>query len=132
MQRRWQVHPDEWLQTPNGEIATVSRAAFVEAALDAVAMVDRGGGGASFVAGRAPTGVEGEMVTTGVMFEYVSRTVNASKEREQEVEVLPEVQSFEEPDAPEDDPERPGDDIGDGLDPSTLAEEDESAVEPVR
>lgn len=132
MIRRWQVLPDIEFPTREGLIPVVSRGAQVEAVLDAMSMVDRAGGGFSVVAGRAPTGMEGEMVTTGLIVEWRSRT-DAKSVPESHTEVLPET--YEEPDDPADDPTLhavASSDIGDGLDESLLPEEDESALEGAR
>jgi hypothetical protein len=64
--RRWQVHPDE--------TGIVSREALISAFIDAAALLDIAGGALTVVTGRAPTGLPGEMVTTGVMLEWRDRT----------------------------------------------------------
>lgn len=152
MLRRWVVYPDMEIQTPNGPLPIVSRAAFAEAMSDLMAMIDRAGGGGTIVSGRERTGVEGEMATTGLVFEWRDRT-DAKPAPEQRTHVLPDVEvsaaqaiqdhaeelaalAAEEP--PEgDDPTtfragEPDDAINDGLDPNTLEDEDESSLEKLR
>lgn len=142
MIRRWQVQPDQMFVTRDGdEIPVVSRGAFVEAVLDAVSLVDRAGGGFSVVAGRMRTGMEGEMVTTGLVVEWRDRT--DAKPAPEQPAAVPDLSAAHdiaqhgvEPPAGDDPTQyrggEPVDDIGDGLDPATLAEEDESSVETVR
>lgn len=123
--RRWLVQPDrEFLLQDGGVLGVVSREAFVDAVLDAVAMVDRGGGGFTVFSSRYPTGVEHEMVTTGVMVEYRDRT-DAKAQPERVTDVAPPAREDPTPDELEAalDAEVP-----DGLDESALPEEDLSEV----
>lgn len=143
MIRRWAVHPDMEIETDFGPLPIVSRGAFVEAVLDAVSLVDRAGGGFSVVAGRQVTGLDHEAVTTGLVIEWRDNA-NAKPAPERPSEVLPEPNldaardiavDGEQPEG--DDPTtfragEPPDDIGDGLDPGTLDEEDESSLETAR
>jgi len=132
MIRRWTVHPDMEIPTEFGVLPVVSRGQLVEAMLDAVSLLDRAGGGVSVVVGRERTGVDHEMVTTGAVFEWRDRTETKAAP-EQRTHVLPEPPEMPEP-APEDDPTtyragEPAEEIDDGLDPSSLEEEDETAME---
>jgi len=137
MIRRWHVEPDMEVQTADGDVLAISREALIMAAADACVMADRAGGGFSMWFDRFPTGLPGEMVTTGAIVEWRDRTdAKAAPERQsgqpQRVDV-PEIVVTDEP-LPEEDPTQYHggelrDDIGDGLDPNTLEEEDESALE---
>jgi len=147
MIRRWHVEPDMEVQTADGDVLAISREALIMAAADACVMADRAGGGFSMWFDRFPTGLPGEMVTTGAIVEWRDRTdAKAAPERQsgqpQRLEanlhgefVEPVVtQPVAEEPPPEDDPTQYKggelrDDIGDGLDPYTLEEEDESALE---
>lgn len=55
-------------------MGVVSQDALIKAVYDAAIMLDRAGGVASVVVGRAPTGLDGEMVTTGAVVEWKDRT----------------------------------------------------------
>jgi len=137
------------VQTADGDVLAISREALIMAAADACVMADRAGGGFSMWFDRFPTGLPGEMVTTGAIVEWRDRTdAKAAPERqsgqpqrvdlglnpeEARVEMGTMVPQAPEP-PPEDDPTQYKggelrDDIGDGLDPNTLEEEDESALE---
>lgn len=83
MQRRWQVHPDE--------TGIVSREALISAFIDAATMLDIAGGTLSVVTGRMPTGLPGEMVTTGAVFEWRDRT-DAKPQPERSVTIDPPVE----------------------------------------
>jgi len=152
MIRRWHVEPDMEVQTADGDVLAISREALIMAAADACVMADRAGGGFSMWFDRFPTGLPGEMVTTGAIVEWRDRTdAKAAPERQsgqpQRVDLSESISALE-PDTgpefsppmerheppPEDDPTQYKggelrDDIGDGLDPNTLEEEDESALE---
>jgi len=154
MIRRWHVEPDMEVQTADGDVLAISREALIMAAADACVMADRAGGGFSMWFDRFPTGLPGEMVTTGAIVEWRDRTdAKAAPERTsgqpQRVDLSESIsalqpgtaapspiseprQTYEPP--PEDDPTQYKggelrDDVGDGLDPATLEEEDESALE---
>lgn len=73
-QRRWQVRPDQAIETSEGTLGVVSQDALIKAVYDAAIMLDRAGGVASVVVGRTPTGLQGEMVTTGAVVEWKDRT----------------------------------------------------------
>lgn len=134
------------VETADGVIFAVSIEAQINAVVDACVMSNRAGGGFSVWYDRYPTGLPGEMVTTGAIIEWRDRTdAKAAPERSNgtaQVVENPEPQmeqtlgsmhagTVEPP--PEDDPtqyrggELP-DDIGDGLDPNALPEEDDSEV----
>ena len=135
------------VETADGVILAVSIEAQINAVVDACVMSNRAGGGFSVWYDRFPTGLPGEMVTTGAIVEWRDRTdAKAAPERSnghaQVVENLEQpVNATETPQGnfipneppPEDDPtqyrggELP-DDIGDGLDPNALPEEDDSEV----
>jgi hypothetical protein len=146
MIRRWHVEPDMEVQTADGDVLAISREALIMAAADACVMADRAGGGFSMWFDRFPTGLPGEMVTTGAIVEWRDRTdAKAAPERQsgqpqraEEPAPLSSVnvpmQAYTNEPPPEDDPTQYHggelrDDIGDGLDPATLEEEDESALE---
>ena len=142
MIRRWHVEPDMEAQTQDGIVLAVSRDALIMAAVDAVTMADRAGGGFQMWLERYPTGLPGEMLTTGAVVEWRHRT-DARPEAEQQTRQQPQVvdpqgeimerYATKEP-PPEDDPtqyrdgEFVGDDINDGLDPNALPEEDDSEI----
>jgi len=155
MIRRWHVEPDIEVDTADGPVLAVSMDAIIQAAADACVMCNRAGGGFSMQFGRYPTGLPGEMVTTGAIVEWRDRTdAKEAPERQtggaQRREPLTSQQGFApEPEesladqyvqqsrdagVPEDDPtqyresEFVGDDVGDGLDPNTLPEEDDSEI----
>ena len=73
-QRRWQVRPDQALETEEGQILVVSQDALAKAVYDGAIMLHRAGGVFSIVVGREPTGLPGEMVTTGAICEWKDRT----------------------------------------------------------
>jgi len=173
MIRRWHVEPDIEVDTADGPVLAVSMDAIIQAAADACVMCNRAGGGFSMQFGRYPTGLPGEMVTTGAIVEWRDRT-DAKEAPERQTGGAQRAQEMSEPDAlaryaenasqPErqlvaeppaeddvltaaqakalaaeerarhDDPtqyrdgEFVGDDIGDGLDPNTLPEEDDSEI----
>ena len=138
------------VETADGVILAVSIEAQINAVVDACVMSNRAGGGFSVWYDRYPTGLPGEMVTTGAIIEWRDRTdAKAAPERSNgtaQVVENSEPQTLSETGGvatgeiqftvpPEDDPtqykggEYAPDSIDDGLDPSTLAEEDDSAVE---
>jgi hypothetical protein len=139
MIRRWHVEPDMEVQTADGDVLAISREALIMAAADACVMADRAGGGFSMWFDRFPTGLPGEMVTTGAIVEWRDRTdAKAAPERTsgQPLRVEqppPEIVPEDEPPREDDPTQYHGgvlmDDVGDGLDPNTLEEEDESALE---
>jgi hypothetical protein len=144
MIRRWRVEPDMEVDTPEGTVLAVSREALVMAAADAVVMCDRAGGVFSMVLDRFPTGLPGEMITTGAIVEWKHRTDARPEAEVQRGQVIPASAPDPSLDAQvaeaerrEDDPTQYKggefvDDIGDGLDPNALPEEDDSEVtEPV-
>lgn len=126
--RRWAV----W---PNG-MGVVDRNEFVQALMDGEAMLHRAGGVLTVIVGRAPTELDGEMVTTGAIFEWKDRT-DARAQPEPAADVLASTPT---PPAPAADPEAaaPADAPGvaeaaaadDGLDEASLPEEDTSSIEP--
>ena len=137
MIRRWHVEPDMEAQTKDGMVLAVSRDALIMAAVDAVTMADRAGGGFQMWLERYPTGLPGEMLTTGAVVEWRHRT-DARPEAEQQTRQQPVAAHIPEPEAlpvdPQDDPtlyrdgEFVGDDINDGLDPNALPDEDDSEI----
>jgi len=145
MIRRWHVEPDMEAQTQDGIVLAVSRDALIMAAVDAVTMADRAGGGFQMWLERYPTGLPGEMLTTGAVVEWRHRT-DARPEAEQQTRQQPIAMENTKNVAvtekgyivradppPEDDPTQyragePVDDIGDGLDPNALPEEDDSEI----
>jgi len=141
MIRRWHVEPDMEAQTQDGIVLAVSRDALIMAAVDAVTMADRAGGGFQMWLERYPTGLPGEMLTTGAVVEWRHRT-DARPEAEQQTRQQPQIvdepvmtlEEAAEERARRDDPtqyrdgEFVGDDIGDGLDPNALPEEDDSEI----
>jgi fused signal recognition particle receptor len=134
--RRRQVHPDQMLATQTyGEIPYVSYEALAEAMLQLASTLDLAGGYAAVVLDRHPTDVPSEMVTVGAVIEWKDRTTDARPAPERSVvsTPLPDPQPEPEPQpepptalqpVPELRPEP------DGLDPSTLDEEDMSSIEP--
>jgi hypothetical protein len=143
MIRRWHVEPDMEAQTQDGLVLAVSRDALIMAAVDAVTMADRAGGGFQMWLERYPTGLPGEMITTGAVVEWRHRT-DARPENEQQTRQVPQTveppptEMGYDPPPEQDDPtqfrdgEFVGDDINDGIDPNALPEEDDSEVgEPV-
>jgi hypothetical protein len=144
MIRRWRVQPDMEEETADGMILAVSQEALAVAVMDAVTMVHRAGGVFQVVCERFPTGLPGEMVTTGAVVEWRHRT-DARPEPEkpsgqpeithEAVESVSTWDTSEEP-PPQDDPSQyragePADDIGDGIDPNALPEEDDSEITEV-
>jgi hypothetical protein len=122
MIRRWRVEPDMEVDTPEGTVLAVSREALVMAAADAVVMCDR----------------------AGAIVEWKHRTDARPEAEVQRGQVIPASAPDPSLDAQvaeaerrEDDPTQYKggefvDDIGDGLDPNALPEEDDSEVtEPV-
>ena len=155
MIRRWHVEPDIEVDTADGPVLAVSMDAIIQAAADACVMCNRAGGGFSMQFGRYPTGLPGEMVTTGAIVEWRDRTdAKEAPERQTGGAQRPEPEESlgdqylkqsrdamaadDDPtqyrEVPEDDPsqyresEFVGDDVGDGLDPNTLPEEDDSEI----
>lgn len=87
--RSWRVGPDEVRRTLSGqEIACVSRQAQADAIMDAIVACDRLGGTIGVIFGRAPTGLENEMVTTGLIVNWQDRT-DARPQREEPVAFEP-------------------------------------------
>lgn len=87
--RSWRVGPDEIRRTLGGrEIACVSRQAQADAIMDAVIACDRFGGVIGVIYGRATTGLDGEMVTTGLIINWQDRA-DARPQREEEVAFEP-------------------------------------------
>lgn len=151
MVRRWLVRPDQVMYVEGvGEVGFVSRDKMQEAFLDAEALVARAGGHVSVSTDRHPTGFPGEMVTTAAAFLWRDRT-DAKEQPEQPAPVAapaPEritgtgeggavaVPVAAEPPPLPDVETEPGGETGgevaevedDGLDPSTLEEEDLSSV----
>lgn len=143
MIRRWRVEPDYEQNTQDGTVLAVSQEALAVATMDAVTMMHRAGGMFTVISERYPTGMPGEMVTVAAVVEWRNRTdarPEAEKTTRQPVEV-PEERPEESADlsAPEsalDDPTQykggePLDDIGDGIDPNALPEEDDTELEAV-
>jgi hypothetical protein len=154
MIRRWRVQPDMEEETADGMVLAVSQEALAVAVMDAVTMVHRAGGVFQVVCERYPTGLPGEMVTTGAVVEWRHRTdARPEPERtngqpiatpaaaaaaldaqiaDEAVENIPRnIPQAEVP--PEDDPTQYKggefrDDIGDGIDPNALPEEDDSEI----
>lgn len=139
--RRWQVHPDIQVNTHEfGPVFAVSREALIEAVMDGVSLLDRSGGVLTVLVGRHPTDLPAEMLTTGAVCEWKDRS-DARPQQEQQISVVaapPQPQpepSYEakagtDPvlEATEAVVEVTGDGISDGLDPTTLEEEDVSSV----
>lgn len=129
------------VETAQGVVLALSVEAQINAVVDAVVMANRAGGGFMVQYDRFPTGLPGEMVTTGLIVTWQDRTdAKAAPEKQGAATMVenPEADAFArihtpEP-PPEDDPtqyrggELP-DDIGDGLDPNALPEEDDSEIE---
>lgn len=90
-QRKWLVRPDHQIQTLDGDvIAAVSQEALVKAVYDLAIVLDRTGGVGSIIVARAPTGVEGERVTTGALIEWKDRTdARPQPERDAQIPVEP-------------------------------------------
>lgn len=140
MIRRWRVQPDMEEETADGVVLAVSQEALAVAVMDAVTMVHRAGGVFQVVAERFPTGLPGEMVTTGAVVEWRHRT-DARPEPEKVTPLEQPVNATETPagnfvpnEPPrEDDPTQYKggelvDDIGDGIDPNALPEVDDSEI----
>lgn len=148
MQRPWLVRPDQVMYVEGvGEVPFVSRQAMVDAMMDAEALMARAGGHITIVTERAPTGFPGEMVTTRAIFHWQDRTdAKPQPERATPVVVAQPPEPVPVPDmGPESEAETGGeeaepvrtedvyetaarDSIGDGLDESTLEDEDLSSV----
>lgn len=144
MIRRWRVQPDMEEETSEGMVLAVSQEALAVAVMDAVTMVHRAGGVFQVVCERFPTGLPGEMVTTGAVVEWRHRTdARPEPERANGVATIADEPADNIPanipqadPPPEDDPSQyragePVDDIGDGIDPNTLPEEDDSEITEV-
>jgi hypothetical protein len=145
MKRPWLVRPDTGMQLSDGTmIEFVSREALVEAFMDALAIIDRAGGVLSIVAGRVQTDVPGEMLTNGLMIEWKDRA-HATTSAERATQVVAPQRSEARDEAtvalgPDPTPEELeahliergethlGVEVGDGLDPATLDEVDESSI----
>jgi hypothetical protein len=141
MIRRWRVQPDMEEETADGMVLAVSQEALAVAVMDAVTMVHRAGGVFQVVCERYPTGLPGEMVTTGAVVEWRHRTdARPEPERTNGVATITDEAADNIPanipqaDVPvEDDPTQYKggefrDDIGDGIDETTLPEEDDSEI----
>lgn len=152
MERRWRVAPDQALQIGDEIVHVVSRSAMVEAIMDGEAFLARSGGMLTVVVGRRQTGFPGEAVTTDALIEWKDGP-NAKLRPEHEGSLLqatgnePTRPVPVEPELPPEAPpvaaepaavaglaeaataHVPADDIGDGLDPETLEDEDVSALE---
>lgn len=144
--KRWrQVHPDLQLSTQQyGAVPVVSREAMMEALADAAAVLDMTGGGLYVMTKRHPTDTPNEMVTTGLLIQWQDRT--DAKAAPESADPLPGLPEFDEirveagTTAPQEETlplEDAGlqeaaaahaDDVDDGLDPSTLEEEDVSSI----
>lgn len=151
MKRTWAVRPDTAMERQDGMVVPyVSREAMVEGYMDALSMHDRGGGIITVVAGRAATDLPGEMLTTHLVFEWRDRN-EATVSPERPSAVLPEPVNgadpvlngdgstgwaHEDPTPAELEARLEGEAEAraasggelDGLDPSTLEEEDLSSV----
>lgn len=97
-QRRWQVHPDQLMETPNGPIGVISKQALAEAVYDGTVMLHRGGGVLEVVVVRHPTDLEGEMATIGAIVQWKDRT-NAKPQPEVAAPTPPPLRAVEEPEA---------------------------------
>lgn len=132
MQRRWAVHPDMQIETSEGTIPFVSREALIDAVLDGVAHLDRSGGVLTVMVGRHRTDLEGEAVTTSAVVGW-NAGPRAPARPEANVK-LAGVESSPEPVEPETvEPEAEVEEalvgaIPDGLDESTLDDEDLSSI----
>lgn len=147
MIRRWRVQPDYEEETAEGTVLAVSQEALALAVMDAVTMIHRAGGVFQVVSERYPTGLPGEMVTTGAVVEWRHRTDARPEPEVRTAKDAVALAGGHEPDEPadnipetippEDDPTQYTggefkDDVGDGLDVNALPEEDDSEVtEPV-
>jgi hypothetical protein len=76
------------------ETGTVSREALIDAVVEQAAWLDFAGGCLEVVVNRAPTGMPGEMVTTGVGICWKDRT-DARPQPEKETAFVPETPSVE-------------------------------------
>jgi hypothetical protein len=122
MIRRWVVHPQ-----PDGE---VSRDEVVAALMDGEAMLCRGGGVLTVITQREATPFPGEMVTTGVVFEWKDRTdARPQAETPAQPPAPPAASAPPEPVAVTPTPV-PASGEPDGLDPESLEDEDVSAIPP--
>lgn len=74
MQRRYRVHPDMQVETPEGPLGVVSQQALGQALVEAAVCLDRMGGVVTVVVSRYPTDLAGEMLTTGAIVEWKDRT----------------------------------------------------------
>lgn len=86
--RSWRIGPDEVRRTPRGDIACVSRQAQLDGIADAMTCCDRLGGVIGVIYGRAPSGEDGEMLTTGLIVNWQDRA-DAKTQREEQVAFEP-------------------------------------------
>jgi hypothetical protein len=147
MIRRRQVQPDAVLETETyGEIPHISYAALLEAMVQLAGTLDLAGGYAAVVLDRHPTDTPSEMVTVGAIIEWKDRTTDARPAPERSVAATPvpasespsrpvdtdaahaEMERMHFPDADEPPKDNPPPEP-DGLDPSTLDEEDVSSID---
>lgn len=133
------MRPDQELHLQDGRtLYIVSRDARVAAFVDAEAVQEQCGGFVSFQSVREPTEIPGEMVTTLLICEWKDRT-DAKEQPERPQQRVPVEQPAPRVPEPEADAHPMQADFGsgaafdDGLDPSTLEEEDLSSMpEPAR
>lgn len=134
------LQPDTVTPTRLGEIPTVSREALVGALMDGEAMLTMAGGVLEIIVERAETGVPDERVTTMALIRWKDRTdARPQPERSEPLKPAASAPAAEQPAETElDITERPpallaADEVGDGLDLSTLEEEDLSSIpQPLR
>lgn len=90
--RRWSVRPDVLVPTQQyGQVAAVSRGLIDQAFLDGAAMMCAAGGVFTVIAGRHPTDLPQESLTTGLICEWKDHT-RASVSAEPQTDVLPAVE----------------------------------------
>ncbi len=137
MARRWRkVEADMEIHTQEyGLVPVVSREAALTAVADALAVIDFIGGSFSVACHRHPTDVPNERVTTGLMIEWKDRT--DARDQPEPADLLPMAEAPQEETLPLEDAglqeaaaatAATDDDNPDGLDPSTLEEEDVSEI----
>ena len=131
--RRRRIYPDATIETDTyGPIDFVSDEAYLDAVLAAAQTQALAGGVLSIVVERHPTDLQNEMVTTGGIIEWKDRT--DARPAPEPVAPRPAAAPAPEPETLRDEIEAEvaealrADDVGDGLDPSTLEEEDLSSV----
>lgn len=86
--RRWLVTPDVEVQTAQGPLAVVSPDLLAHELAQAATILYREGGLLSIVQSREPGLIEGEMLPTGVVFEWRDRT-DAKEAPERPAEAVP-------------------------------------------